>query len=57
MKKEHRNTNEQDTETEDNKKENNERKNSETGIMIRDLTNQSNQSAVYNLEKNKTEAL
>ena len=40
MKKEHRNTNEQDIETEDNKKENNERKNSETGIMIGDLTNQ-----------------
>merc|ERR1712240_731204 len=57
MKKEQRNTNEQDIEKEDNKEENNERKNSETRIMIGDSTNQSNRSEDYDLKNNKTETL
>ena len=58
MKKEHKNTNEQDIETEENKKENNVGKEkSETGIMIGDLTNQSNRSEDYDLKNNKTETL
>merc|ERR1712240_193210 len=55
MKKEQRNTNEQDIEKEDNKEENNRRKNSETGRMIGELTNQSNPSEEYDLKNKKTE--
>ena len=55
MKKEQRNTNEQDIEKEDNKEENNGRKNSKTGIMIGEITNQSNRSEEHGLKNKKTE--
>ena len=55
MKKEQKNTKEQDIEKEDNKEENNGRKNSKIGIMIGEIINQSNQSEEHGLKKKKTE--